>query len=232
MPAWTNFVAINAARNGTTTHTVNPSAGIDVVAGSAFTPTAGRLLVIVTDAAVTSSTPAGWTLPAGGNAVNFTGLYVWHRLAAGSDTFSTTHNAPNCPAMFTILEFPATSAFFASVAATAQTATAANPTLPGLTGTTQVFGAAGWADNVTGGTTGSATWNSPNTELVDYNDLGADSYWFGLCYQENYAAASYAPTPTITVPAAGSGERLTFAVTAPAGAAAGARNLASLGVGL
>src|SRR4051812_44300088 len=106
MVDWVNHVAIAAPRNATTTHNgITPSSGT-VVAGTAFTPTAGRLLICLCEGAVTSTTPAGWTLPTGGSAINSTGLYVWYKTAAGSDTVSTTHNASNYPAVFDFYEYP------------------------------------------------------------------------------------------------------------------------------
>jgi hypothetical protein len=216
--AFLNTVTIAAPNNGTAAHTADPSSASNVVAGTPFTPTAGRLLVCVADAAVTSTTPSGWTLPTGGSAINNTGLYVWHRAAAGGDTIATTHNASDYAVSFTFLEFASGAAFAGAAAATGQNQTAANPTLTGLTGSNVVFGVAAVA--VGSGATGgqSMTWAGPDTELVDSTVAFAtgDGYLIGIAYQDSYASTSYAPTPTITS-TLGSTERITFGVSLPSG---------------
>ena len=58
MVAWVNRAVFQAPRNGTTSHTIDPSSTVGLVVGAAFTPTAGRLLVVVVEGAVTSSTPS------------------------------------------------------------------------------------------------------------------------------------------------------------------------------
>ena len=106
MVSWLNHAAIEAPRNGTTTHTVTPSAGTAVAGTTFFTPTAGRLLVCLAEGSVTSTTPSGWTLPTGGSAINNTGLYVWYKTAAGNDSLTTTHNGSNYDVIFDFYEFP------------------------------------------------------------------------------------------------------------------------------
>lgn len=233
MPAYLNFVAVGASRNGTFTHAVDPSSATDVVAGTPFSPTVGRRLVCVAEGSVTSTTPAGWTLPTDGSAILNSGLYVWHRIAAGGDTFTTTHNSSNFPVAYAIFEFPAGTTFVGSVSATSQNTAAANPNLTGLTGLNTVMGVAGWADNVSTGAI-AGTWDSPNVAALDINvDFSTtDGYWLGICFQDAYASGSYAPVPTIASPSNGSSERLTFAVNVPsAPAGASSRGLTTLGVG-
>jgi hypothetical protein len=114
MSNWLNHVTIAAPRNGTTSHTCDPTnatGGGTVVTGSTFTPTSGRLLVVVCYGAVTFTTPSGWTLPTSGSAVNNGGLYVFYRTAAGSDPFTTTQNGSNYPVVFDIYEFATGSTF-------------------------------------------------------------------------------------------------------------------------
>lgn len=216
MTDWLNHAAVAAPRNGTNSHTVGPNGtGGTVVAGSAFTPTAGNFLLVVVDGAVTSTTPAGWTLPTNGSAINNTGLYVWYRAsAAGSDTIATTHNGVDYPAVFDFYEFPAGSTFKSSAAATAVSASGgAGPTLSGLTGTNWTAGAAGQnrgpADPAT-----TITWNA-GTEATDTSAAasGTDGYTYGLTYTDDDVATSksYAATfssTSFTV------ERLVFAVVA------------------
>lgn len=218
MVAPLNQVTIATPRNGTTTHTVTPSSGT-VVAGSLFTPTAGRLLVCIAEGSVTSTTPTGWTLPTGGSAVNLSALYVWWRVAAGSDSFTTTHNASNYPVAFTFLEFPAGSTFSGSAAATGVVwSGAAGPTLSGLTGTNQVFGVAGQGFSVTTGTN-DYTW-TPGftfTELVDTYTVKAttDGYTYSICSVQDFTGAS-AAFNSASAFSGKSQERLMFAVKAAA----------------
>lgn len=219
MSSWLNFAAFALPRNATTGHTVTPSSATGLTNGAAFTPTAGRLLVLVIgSSAYVTTGPSGWTAPTGGSAQGNTGLYVYYRTAAGSDTPAVVHNASNFPAGAAIFEFPAGSTFVSAASAINQTLTAANPTLSSLTGSNVVFGAA--CDDVFTTGSGSATWSSPNAELVDSFIAGAatDGYWFGLAGQDPYASATYAPTPTITVSGGTTTtERLTFAVNVPGG---------------
>lgn len=215
MVKWLNHVAVAAPRNGSTTHTVSPSSGV-VVAGTAFTPSAGNLLVCVVEGAVTSSTPTGWTLPSGGSAVNNTGLYVWHRVAAGADTFSTTHNGSNYPVVFDIYEFPAGSAFLAAASAVGvSAASGAGPSLSGLTAAAN-FRAGVVGQTVSNGLApGSFTW-SVGTEAVDTTtpyDVN-DGYTYSLTYAEDLTGATWSAAATGAN--GGNTERLVFAVSVPA----------------
>jgi hypothetical protein len=238
MADFLNHVTIAAPRNAATTHSVSPSTanvgttaigtGVvagSVVAGTLFTPTAGRFLLCVVEAAVTSTTPTNWTLPASGSAVNVTGLYVWYRAsAAGSDAITTTHNVTNYPAIFDFYEFASGSTFGTSTQATAvSNGGGAGPVLSGLTGTNWTAGAAGMGINTTTGTA-SVVWSS-GTELVDSFVLnsGTDGYSYSLTYTPDNTATSqsYAATYTLTTNSA-TVERLVFAVK-PAGSAAAAR---------
>lgn len=134
MTFWLNHVTIDATGAGS--HTVdpsNPTAIGTVVDGSAFTPTAGRLLVLVAAGPVTSGTPTGWTLPSGGSAVSTDGLYVFRKTAAGSDTAVIGHNSAAYHVIFDIYEFDS-AASFGSSTASAGAASGATVTLSGLTG--------------------------------------------------------------------------------------------------
>lgn len=220
MADFLSHVTIATPRNGTTTHTVTPSSGT-VVTGTLFTPTAGRLLVCSVDGAVTSTTPAGWTLPAAGSAINFTGLYVWWRTAAGSDSLTTTHNQSNYPVVFDFYEYPAGSTFSGSASATVVSSGGAGPNLTGLTGTNWTAGTVGVGANGSP-TIGGITWNA-GTELVDTGVAFSttDGYLYGLTATDADASTSRAYTATLsTTGTYGSAERLTFAVKVSAGAAA------------
>jgi hypothetical protein len=220
MPDFLNHCAISAPRNGTTTHTVTPSSGT-VAAGTLFTPTAGRFLLCAVEAPVTSTTPTSWTLPAGGSAVNISGLYVWYRAsAAGSDSISTTHNVTNYPAIFDFYEFAAGTTFSGSVSATGVALSGgAGPTLTGLTGTNWIAGAAAQANsNVADG---AVSWNA-GTELVDSDIAFAttDGYLYSLTALDSSAATSQSFAATLTGSSGNTVERLVFAVKPPAAAAA------------
>lgn len=216
MASWLNHVTISAPRNGTTSHTVSPSSGT-VAAGSLFTPTAGNLLVVVVEGAVTSSTPSGWTLPAGGSAVNNTGLYVWYITAAGGDSLTTTHNGSNYPLAFDFYEFPAGSSFVnAASAVGVSSAGGAGPTLSGLTGTNWIAGAVG-EDSFGASATMVSTWSAGVKAVDSYvASSPTDGYEYSLTYVEDSTATSAAYTVDITNSAT-SVERLMFAVNVAAG---------------
>lgn len=220
MATWLNHVAIAAPRNGTTTHTVDPSSGT-VVSGSLFTPTAGRLLVVSVEGAVTSTTPAGWTLPSGGSAVNFTGLYVWYRTAAGGDTFSTTHNTANYPVVFDIYEFPAGSTFSGAAGSTGVASGGAGPSVGSLTGTNMIMGTVG-NEAFSTSSTGTVTWAS-GVEAIDTLVVLATTsgYLYSLTYLEDSVLTSSSIAATISGASnlQATYERLMFAVqVASAGA--------------
>jgi len=198
MVKWLNHVAIAAPRNGTLTHTVDPSSGT-VVAGSLFTPTAGNFLVVLAGGAVTSTTPAGWTLPAGGSAINNAGLYLWHRTAAGGDTFTTTHNASNYPVLFDVYEFPAGTTFIGVAAQGNVSSGGAGPSLSGLTSAAD-FRAAVACQDINAAVAPSYTW-STGTEATDTGIIasGTDGYGFSLAYLEDQVDATFSAAATSTV---------------------------------
>lgn len=221
MADWLEHVTIATPRNGTTTHTVTPSSGT-VAAGALFTPTAGRLLVCIVGASVTSTTPVGWTLPTGGNAVNNTELDVWWRTAAGSDSLTTTHNSSNYPAVFDFYEFGSGSTFVKSVTGSSVANGGTGPNLTGLTGTNWTAGAACWGVQGTG--TWSVAW-ATGTEVVDTAVAGSsspiDGYVYGLTATDSDAGTSRSYAATETGPVfSTAAERLVFAVKAVGGAAA------------
>lgn len=215
MATWLNHVAIKTPQNGTSTHTVDPSSGT-VGAGSLFTPTAGRLLVVVAEGSVTSTTPSTWTLPSGGSAVNNTGLYVWYLASAvGGDTFTTTHNSSNYAVVFDIYEFAAGAAFDLSVAATGVSPlSGAGPTLSGLTDTKHLSAAAGLC-----------ILDTSQSELISWSDgveaadvcalkVGAiEGYSYGLAYLTDSVLSSWSSAAGFTGgSAAPDVERLVFSL--------------------
>jgi hypothetical protein len=220
MAKWLNRVAIAAPRNGTTTHTVNPASGT-VVNGTLFTPTAGRLLVVACEGAVTSTTPSGWTLPTGGSAVNFTGLYVWWRTAAGSDTFTTTHNTANYPAVFDIYEYPAGTTFSGAASSTGVASGGAGPSVGSLTGTNLIMGTVG-NEAFSTSSAGTVGWAS-GVEAIDTLVVQATTsgYLYSLTYLEDSVLTSSSIAATISGASnlQATYERLMFAVKVAATAA-------------
>jgi len=211
-----NNAAILAPRNGTTSHTVTPSTGT-LSAGTLFTPTAGRFLLCVVSGAVTSTTPAGWTLPTNGSLVSGTGLYVFYKAsAAGGDTLTTTHNGSNYEVIFHFFEFPATTAF-QDAQNGSLTKTQAHSTVSGLTGTTNVAMGAKALGNPAASGAISATWNLSMTEALDLatGSGPTDGVWLGIGYRENYSSATFQPTCTVTTAAAGNMESVTWVVKTP-----------------
>lgn len=219
MADWLNHVTIAGPRNATTTHTVDPSTGT-AVSGTLFTPTAGRLLVCAVEGSVTSTTPTGWTLPTNGAAVGNTGLYVWYRVAAGGDTFTTTHNGSNYPIVFDFYEFPAGSTFAGSAfAISVARAAGAGPTLSGLTGTNWVAFVGGQGVSATTGAF-ACSW-SAGTELVDTLSLQVttDGYNYSLAALDASVLTSASSAASFTYTGTSTVERLVFAVTVGAAAA-------------
>lgn len=222
MATWTNHVALAAPRNGGTTHTVDPAAGT-VVAGANFTPAAGRLLVACATGAVTSTTPAGWTLPSGGSAINNVGLYVWYRTAAGSDTFSTTHNGSDYPVGFDIYEFAAGSTFVQAAASTGVADAGTGPALSGLTGTNHLTAISGQGATSTL-SSGSISWGT-GVEVVDTLTVrgGAgptDGYLYSAAYVQDSSSATFSSAATFVSQTniSTTAERIVFAVNITGGA--------------
>ena len=199
MASFVRHAAVAAGRNGTTTHTVAADGtGGSVVAGSAFTPIAGRFLLCLVDASVTSTTPTGWTLPTEGSEINNTGLYVFYRDADGTsaDQVVTTHNASNYPAIFDFYEFAAGSTWNGVASSGSIDANGgAGPTASGLTGTNWTAGVVGQANANAG--LDSFTWNL-GVEAVDTSEgaSGTDGYTYSLTFEADNPASSAAYAAT------------------------------------
>jgi hypothetical protein len=214
MTLWVNRVVIAAPRNGTTSHTVDPASGT-VVAGVPFTPTAGRMLVVLAAGAVTSTTPTGFTLPTGGSAVGNSGLYFWYKTAAGGggDTVTTTHNGSNYTCVFEFLEF-GTGTFLGATSATAVSPSAnAGPSLTMATGTKLVMGV---LSQTIPGAAQSVTWGT-GTEYTDTSAAasGTDGYVYSTSILEDSTSTAQTFTATSTYTTIGV-ERLVVAITLPA----------------
>lgn len=159
MAKWLNRVVVGSLGTGSPTETYNPNSGT-VLAGSAFVPTAGRLLVAIIAGPVTSTTPSGWSLHGGASAVNNNGLYMFYKAtAAGSDTLTTTHNGDGTwPTVVELLEFPAGSTFVDANSSTgASSSGGASPVVSGLTGTNLHLFALAYPNSTAGWTWTGAT---------------------------------------------------------------------------
>lgn len=216
MATWLNRVVLQSAGTGSTTETYDPNAGT-VVSGTAFVPTVGRLLVAIIGGPVTSTTPSGWTLPTSGSAINNNGLYVWWKVAAGSDTAVSTHNGDGTyPTIIEFLEFPAGSTFVGSNAAPIIANGASGPTLSGLTGTNLIMGASAYP----GGQAAAQTWTPGTIDTYAYKDNGSGKYVeFGTAYLEDSVLTSSSMATTRGTGASSSYERLQFAINVAAGVA-------------
>lgn len=222
MALWINRSLVQAPRNGTTSHTISFTAA-----------TAGNLLVLVMEGAVTHTVPTGWTRQA--QALNNTELSVYTKTAtAGESSFSTTHNGSDYPVGAVVYEFAAGSTWSGAVSNINGALGGVNPTLSGLTGTNLVFGAV--AVTVADTFLPSTVWSGV-TGLVEDSDVSVahtttDGYGLSLAYVEDYTGTSFAPTGTVTKGGvATTKEMLTFAVkvatTAPPATTATPTSIAS-----
>jgi hypothetical protein len=182
-PTWLNHVVIKQATSQGTVDPSNPTlGGGSLVAGTAFTPTAGRLLVALVAGAVTTSTPTGWTLPSGGSSVNSQGLYVFNKTAAGSDTLTGySHNAA-WEAVWDIYEFDS-SVTFAGAGGNGRTSSGSSRTLSGMSGTNTVFTAVVGTNLV-----GTWTYSGGATAQVDTNNASY-FYHYGIATVSSSAAS-------------------------------------------
>lgn len=211
---FTNHATVAAPRNGTNSHTVSPDGtGGTVIAGQAFTPQANRLLICVVEGPVTSTTPSGWTLPSGGAAVNNTGLYVWHRIAAGNDSVTTTHNGTNYPVVFDFYEFEVGSVFnYAASQPSTAYQNDAGPSITGMPAGTRTLMAAA-SQLLSQPQTPSFTW-AAGIETVDtyVAETVTDGYVYSATYVDNSTDTNWQVGATSTM--ALTVERLVWAITA------------------
>ncbi len=173
---WLNHVTVmmSAPPSGTFDPS-NPTASGTVKNGAAFTPTAGRLLVLVVAGPVTSSTPTGWTLPSGGYAVSSDGVYVFTKTAAGGDIVPAIgHNSSSYPVTYDLYEFASTSTFV-KAQGFVTVGSGSTATITGLTGTNTVFA-------VVAGTAGSVytwTFSAGVTKSAESASVGSHNYAAG-----------------------------------------------------
>lgn len=174
--------------NGTNSHTCT------------FTPAVnGNLLVAMVAAAVTSSTPAGWSLLV--SAVNHTGLYVFTKTASsGESSFTTTHNASNYAMRGIVYEFPAgTTALGSNSQINAGGGAISGPSVIGLSGTYTAFAARAHGLTLPSGS-GEVTWTTPTTK--EYEDFvgsnGNDGIGLSVAYQAGVTGSSFSSAYNVT----------------------------------
>lgn len=223
---WVNRTAVQAASNGTTSHTVSFTAA-----------TAGNLLVATMYGGVTSSTPTGWTLNTNCSAVSAGGLYVWTKTAAASESsFTTTHNGSNYPVVCVVYEFAAGTTFVNAAADPNATQGSAALALSALDGTSHFLFAVAGNDRApgTGSATSVATWGGTNapTKDADFSILATgsvDGYGFSTAYLDGSTITSWSPTVTFTNPIATHNEKILLALAPPTGGGSGTLALTGTG---
>ena len=212
MTLWLNRATVQYS-GSTGSVTINPASGGTLLSGTRFTPTAGRLLVALVSGGITATTPSGWTLPTGGSAVGNSGLYLFTKTAAGSDTLTTTNNGAGYPGFVDFFEFEEGSIFVSSVAATGVANAASGPTVTGLGGTLLCVQTCAMA---TFGALGSASYSHGSGTEVDDIFIDFDGSHTGIVtsslYVDGVTATTWAgPTATCTS-SANTQERLSWAV--------------------
>jgi hypothetical protein len=212
-PPWLNKSTGTAARNGTTSHTLN----FTTDGSNPFTPTDGSFLLLIIHGAVTH-TISGWTEQA--QPVSSGELSVFTRTASSTTSVTVTHNGSNYPINWCIEEYPAGTTFTGVDSTTGSNDTM--PALTGLPGTAQVIiGALG--RTAVGSETGASI--SPSAPWVEDADLfavrtsGTDGTYLAVVHQINYTGTSITPTisPTYTGTWGGATrEKASFALNAAA----------------
>jgi hypothetical protein len=193
-----------AARNGTTTHTINFTTDGD----APFTPATGSLLVFFIFGAVTHTNSAGWTERF--QPVNTGELSLFEITSAPTTSITITHNGSNYPAPWVVYELPAGTTYVSGVQAPALSGGANTtdtfPTLSGLTGGAGnerlILAAKGRALTTSGSSLAAATtWGSSfveDSELNVANVAGSEGASLTTAHLINVIATSVTPTATST----------------------------------
>jgi hypothetical protein len=201
---WLNKTSGVAARNASTTHTVD----------FGFTSTSGNLLVVLMYGAITH-TVSGWTERLA--PVNSGELSVFTKTSTGDTGITDVHNGSDYPCGWIAFEFPAGSSY--TNGSTSNTGDDTPPALGSLPGTAQMIVAA--VGRVAGGgeSASSAAWAAPWVEVFDNYTarVGTSGFEFTTAYQAGYTGTSITPDAVnITYPGGGWGsadrQRVTFAL--------------------
>jgi len=190
---WHNQSDGVAARNGTTSHTIN----------FGFSAMEGRQLMVIVAGAVTHDI-TGWTQDA--VATNLTEVAVFTKTATeGESSATVTHNGSDYPVAWTAFEFPAGMVVDSSTTE-AGVADGTWPQLTGLDGGSgndarMLFGIYSETSGATDDITASGTPGTGMTELVDsftIHNGTTDGIHLYVDYEEDIEATSYTPTATLT----------------------------------
>lgn len=205
---WQNrsiLTGISVDPNGTNSHTCT------------FTPAVnGNLLVAVVAGAVTSSTPASWSLLV--SAINYTGLYVFTKVAnSGESSFTTTHSGSDYAIRGIVYEFPAgTTVLDSNSQINVGGGAITGPSVTGLSGTYMTFAARAHGLTLPNGS-GEVIWTTPATK--EYEDFvgsnGNDGIGLSVAYQAGMTGSSFSGAYNVTWDntAIGTGEAVAFALS-------------------
>lgn len=218
-----NTVTVVTTAASTTGRVSDPASGGTVLAGTRFTPTAGRLLLCVGSGAVNQTLPSGspWTLPTNGDAVSNGGHFLFTKTAAGGGNDSLTFNSNGTgawPTIHTFLEFVSGVSLLGVAKATGVASGGTGPVLAMAAGTKSVYAG---ANGIIGGTSGSITFTwDQGVEVVDVSTPSPDGSIQGSGLGINLvqdttstsmsqaATAAYSGTSTVGL------ERLIWAIVA------------------
>ena len=182
---WVNKTVVEAARNGTTSHTITFAAA-----------TAGNLLAAVVAGPITSTiTTTGWVKHSYGIAATEVGLHTKYA-TAGESSFTMTHNNPDRPANVVVYEFPPGTVLLNSRTLNSTPSfTESNPTLGHLSGSPTGFA---FASNTfdAGVSTGTKTidWADPvidDGNLVIVGNGVTNGGTLHIGYQDAIVASSW-----------------------------------------
>jgi hypothetical protein len=207
-PPWVHVGSGVAARNGTTSHTIN----------FGFTSTSGNLLVVIVFAGVTNAA-SGWVEQL--QPVSSGELSVFTKTSAGDTSITITHNAANYPENWIAYEFPAGSSYDAGQSDTTSADTPPSITgLPGGAGNERlVITARGRIAGSASETSASTVWGGSMVEDLDLFTAFAttDGCYLTVAHQINVTTTSLAPTGTPTYGGTwgvGDREKATFSIIA------------------
>lgn len=187
-PAAEPFLHLNrgtAARNGTTSHTIN----------FGFTSTSGNMLAVIVYGGVTHAA-SGWTEQL--SPVSSGELSVFTKTSAGDSSITVTHNGSDYPVPWVAYEFPAGSTWTGGTSSNNSAETL--PTLSGLPGTAQlIIAARGRVAGSTAATASDAAWTSPFAEDADLfaaHNGSTDGAYLTVAHATGVTSTSVTPVST------------------------------------
>ncbi len=186
--AWTNRASGITGLNGTKIF-VSGSPGFSF----GFTPTAGRLLVLLVTGTGTHTASTGWTKGPAPKEGSYNELTLFTRVADGGadDTITLTGQYSNYTINWAIFEFPATATLTNSVGVSGAPTTFPALALPG----TPQFVVAAFSVRVTSAVGGDCTVSSPWVEYADLINTAPSLYgqYLYVLYQPGVTETSITP---------------------------------------